>query len=72
MNKQELIKGLRAKRNLCYERFFEASKQWNSNLKLFGDSNNIVVRLDAEKMECENARIEEINEFIHMIESLED
>ena len=72
MNKQELIKGLKAKRNLCYERFFEASKNWNENLKLFGDAGHLIVRMDAEKMECENARIDEINDFIQLLESLED
>ena len=72
MNKQELINGLKAKRKLCYERFFEASKSWDSNLKLFGDAGHIVVRMDAERMECENARIDEINDFIKLLESLED
>lgn len=72
MNKQELIQSLKAKRNLCYQRFFEASKNWDKNLKLFGDAGHICVRMDAEKMECENARIEEINELIHIVETLED
>ena len=72
MNKQDLIEALEAKKKLCYNRFFEASRRWNDNLKLFGDAGHIVVRLDAEKMVCEDVRIKEIDEFIHMIESLED
>ena len=72
MNKQELIQALKTRRNLCYNRFFEASKDYEANLKLFGDAGHVVVRLDAEKMESENARIEEINEFIHALESIKE
>ena len=72
MNKKELIYALKVRRKLCYERYFEAAKRWEENMKLFGDAGHIIVRMDAEKMECENARIEEVNTLIHIIEELED
>ena len=72
MTKQELIQALKAKRKLSYNRYFAASKKWEDNLKLFGSTENVVVRLDSEKMEAENARIEEINDLIHLVETLED
>lgn len=71
MTKQELIEALKAKRRLVYEDFFKASKRWEKYRGEYG-TEDILTRLEAEKMEANNARIEEINAFLHDLESLED
>ena len=70
MNKQDLIESLKAKRLLCYQKHNDAYKEWKKYDEAYGPG-DILTRLAAEKMEAENARIDEINDFIETLDSLE-
>lgn len=70
MTKQELIESLKARRLLGYQKHTAAYEEWKKYGEAYG-SGDILTRLAAEKMEAESARINEINDFIMMLEALE-
>ena len=71
MNKQELIDALDVRKKIIYKNFFDASKDFDDQLQMFGRYHITTIRA-GEIMESLNTKIDDINEFIELLESLED
>lgn len=71
MTKQELIDALRSRRKLQYKNYFDAATDFENLCSSEGRCHIATIKA-GERMETLNARIHEINEFILMLESLED
>ena len=71
MNKQELIEGLKAKQKLLYEQHTVAYEEWKDRKEKYG-STDFLTCLAGEKMEIVSTKIDDINEFIELLETLED
>ena len=71
MTKQEMIAALESRRKLQYENYFDAFTNFEKLCRLEGRCDIATIKA-GERMECLNARIHEVNEFIEMLESLED
>lgn len=70
MNKQELINALNAKKNLLYKNYFDASKNFDDQLQMFGRYHITTIKA-GERMEVLNSKIHDVNEFIELLEALE-
>ena len=71
MTKQQIIESLNAKKLICYQKHKKAYEEWKKYGEAYG-SGDILTRLAAEQMEAVSARVDEINNFIMMLEALED
>ena len=71
MDKQELIEGLKAKRKLMYEQHHVAYMEWKDRQSKYG-TGDLLTYLSGEKMEVYSTKIDDITEFIELLESLED
>lgn len=71
MNKQELIEGLKAKRKLLFEQHTVAYVEWKDRQSKYGTA-DFLTCLAGEKMEVFSTKIDDITEFIELLESLED
>ena len=71
MTKQELIEGLKAKTKLLYEQHHVAYMEWKDCQTIYGTA-DFLTCLAGEKMMTISTRIDEVNEFVELLNALED